>query len=164
MDSEGRERTLRRRPRGDTQKRDRRDLGSLCRIRPRGTPVLVQHDSTASGPSNERFPLVDERVRLCGGSVCVGWAIWEWPAILVEAEFHAVWKNPAGEIFDDHERAMRAPRGPFGSGHAARTKCSLLPWFRQEVQTMLRRLVSPRSSTAGVGGPRVEERLLLHLR
>jgi hypothetical protein len=29
-----------------------------------------------------------------------GWAIWEWPKVFIEAEFHAVWCSPTGEFLD----------------------------------------------------------------
>lgn len=29
-----------------------------------------------------------------------GWQLWEWPHVLVEAEFHAVWVSPQGEMID----------------------------------------------------------------
>jgi len=30
----------------------------------------------------------------------VGWQIWEWPDVLAEAEYHAVWESPKGEWLD----------------------------------------------------------------
>jgi hypothetical protein len=30
----------------------------------------------------------------------LGWCIWEWPGILLNAEFHACWLSPEGEIID----------------------------------------------------------------
>jgi hypothetical protein len=30
----------------------------------------------------------------------LGWTIWEWPSTMIEAEFHAVWRSPAGELID----------------------------------------------------------------
>lgn len=29
-----------------------------------------------------------------------GWQLWEWPHVLVEAEFHAVWQSPQGQMID----------------------------------------------------------------
>lgn len=33
-----------------------------------------------------------------GGRMLCGWQLWEWPCVLVEAEFHAVWLSPRGEM------------------------------------------------------------------
>ncbi len=46
------------------------------------------------------FAIVDKQVRDKGGSICCGWQIWEWPTVYIEAEFHAVWKDAAGELHD----------------------------------------------------------------
>ncbi len=41
-----------------------------------------------------------EKVKADGGEIVFGWSIWEWPEVLRTAEFHAVWKSPAGELMD----------------------------------------------------------------
>ena len=33
-----------------------------------------------------------------GGRMLCGWQLWEWPQVLVEAEFHAVWLSPQGRM------------------------------------------------------------------
>ncbi|SEJ01382.1 SEC-C metal-binding domain-containing protein [Frateuria terrea] len=33
-----------------------------------------------------------------GGRMLCGWQLWEWPRVLVEAEFHAVWLSPGGQM------------------------------------------------------------------
>jgi hypothetical protein len=43
---------------------------------------------------------VRERVRLSGGTAAFGWCIWEWPRILLTAEFHTVWQTPDGQLVD----------------------------------------------------------------
>jgi hypothetical protein len=32
--------------------------------------------------------------------VLFGWQLWEWPNVLIEAEFHAVWHAPDGRLID----------------------------------------------------------------
>ena len=44
-----------------------------------------------------------------GGSIQYGWLIWEWPTIMIEAEFHAVWVTPQGALKD-------ITPNPFGMG------------------------------------------------
>ncbi len=41
-----------------------------------------------------------EKVIHDGGAVRFGWSIWEWPKILLTAEFHAIWVSPEGELID----------------------------------------------------------------
>ena len=38
----------------------------------------------------------------------VGWAIWEWPGVFIEAEFHAVWASPEGQLVDFAPRSLRS--------------------------------------------------------
>lgn len=49
---------------------------------------------------NECFEAVEKQVLECGGEVVYGWQVWEWPLVMVEAEFHAVWCSPEGELID----------------------------------------------------------------
>ena len=46
------------------------------------------------------FPVVERRVQEQGGEICYGWRIWEWPEVMLEAEFHAVWKDAEGHLHD----------------------------------------------------------------
>jgi hypothetical protein len=41
-----------------------------------------------------------EKISHDGGSIRFGWMIWEWPEVLLTAEFHAVWVSPTGELVD----------------------------------------------------------------
>ena len=42
------------------------------------------------------FPLVECMVAREGGRLVLGWALWERPGFLIEAELHAVWQQPQG--------------------------------------------------------------------
>ncbi len=46
------------------------------------------------------FTTVPLQVQEHGGQVIVGWAIWEWPDVVIEAEYHAVWQSPDGQLVD----------------------------------------------------------------
>ena len=59
----------------------------------------------ADGDINECFAAVSAHVKHHGGSVQHGWAFWEWPTVLVEAEFHAVWRRENGSLLDVAPRA-----------------------------------------------------------
>lgn len=56
-------------------------------------------------PYKEAIPLecyknVDAYVELNGGTSQLGWRIWEWTGVLIEAESHCVWKSPEGQLVD----------------------------------------------------------------
>ena len=40
------------------------------------------------------------KVEKNGGGFQYGWQIWEWPDVMIEAEFHAVWNSPQGILID----------------------------------------------------------------
>lgn len=42
-----------------------------------------------------------------------GWAVWEIPQIMIEAEFHAVWQRPDGELVDVNPRRPHETRITF---------------------------------------------------
>lgn len=52
------------------------------------------------GVRNDCFENVNRYVEENGGQRQLGWAIWEWPSVYVEAEFHAVWRSPTNNYFD----------------------------------------------------------------
>ena len=41
-----------------------------------------------------------EKLNHDSGSIVFGWTIWEWPQVLLTAEFHAVWESPSYELLD----------------------------------------------------------------
>lgn len=56
---------------------------------------------------NDCFVTVDRQVASNGGAPVFGWAIWEIPGVLIEAEFHAVWQQPEGTLLDMSARPLR---------------------------------------------------------
>lgn len=49
---------------------------------------------------NGCFSNVRAKAARDGGRMLCGWQLWEWPRVLVEAEFHAVWLSPDGEMVE----------------------------------------------------------------
>jgi len=45
-----------------------------------------------------------------GGEAVYGWAIWHWPGRWFEAEHHAVWRSPEGDLLDVTPQAGDPPR------------------------------------------------------
>ena len=64
------------------------------------SPCLVKCHPLNDKPTNECFSLIPEYVATNGGSQVIGWAIWEFSGVFIEAEFHAVWCSPTGKLVD----------------------------------------------------------------
>ena len=76
-------------------------LQALVReVVPDGTPVYVDVQAIEGAPSDECFVLVPEQVKRNGGDAVIGWSLWEWPSLFVEAEFHSVWRAPNDSLLD----------------------------------------------------------------
>lgn len=76
-------------------------LADLCAfLAPGIEPTYVVVRPIEGAPANECFPLVDATILRDGGSSMLGWSLWELPGVFVEAEFHAVWASPTGDLID----------------------------------------------------------------
>lgn len=75
-----------------------------------GQPQFVDVTPVADADPNDCFPVVERYARQHGGSVSYGWQIWEWPGVMVEAEFHAVHRSPAGALRDLTPKLLPTPR------------------------------------------------------
>lgn len=71
----------------------------LSKINSQEKPVYVICKYNNNDPKNECFPLVEAKVKAEGGERILGWQVWQ-EELIVEAEFHAVWKTPLGEFLD----------------------------------------------------------------
>lgn len=69
------------------------------KVSPGQTPVFLECEPV-NGKDQHCFLIVAERVAERGGELVHGWAIWVWTTVLIEAEFHAVWKDPEGNLHD----------------------------------------------------------------
>lgn len=63
-------------------------------------PVYLKVRPSNGAEVSECFPNVEKMISQAGGSMLCGWQIWEWSCVLVEAEFHAVWVSPEGELVE----------------------------------------------------------------
>lgn len=88
------------------------DVRRLCRkLGDVDEPVFVEVDARSDSGLNDCFADVDRQVAESGGSVQHGWLIWLQPGILIEGEFHAVWRRQDGTLRDvtfkqDRERTV----------------------------------------------------------
>ena len=65
------------------------------------TPVFIP----AAKPESGFLPLYcfensQAKAENSGGTVVLGWTIWEYPCVMIEGEFHAVWRSPDGDLVD----------------------------------------------------------------
>lgn len=63
-------------------------------------PMYLPVEPVPNGEINDCFSVVARHIEKNGGSIQYGWAIWFIPGLLMEAEFHAVWKAPDGHLVD----------------------------------------------------------------
>jgi len=75
-------------------------LAFASSIVPQGGPVYVECFPLPGKPPCECFPIVDGHVDSQGGIRELGWSIYLWPGVYIEAEFHSVWVDPSGERQD----------------------------------------------------------------
>lgn len=72
---------------------------NLCNeINPNELPVWVPIRTMKNALPSECFPNVENKIKKDGGEIQYGWAIWEWENVMIEAEFHAVWRSPEGRL------------------------------------------------------------------
>lgn len=77
------------------------DILMLCYgLDPTTRPGYVEIRPAPGARINRRFHNAQERVRTRGGTIQYGWRVWEWPGILLQADFHAVWAHPIGKYID----------------------------------------------------------------
>lgn len=67
--------------------------------------VVVKEDEWAT--VNECFPNVIRKVQNDGGEVVYGWQVWLWESVFIEAEYHAIWKSPTGDLIDITPKTCR---------------------------------------------------------
>lgn len=84
---------------------------SFCRsVVPNPNPVYVEVRPTAGAQERDCFSVVAEQIRTNGGEEQIGWIIWEWPKVFLEAEFHSVWRQPDGELLDITPHAVQTTK------------------------------------------------------
>ena len=73
----------------------------LCKKLPdEQAPVFLDLEPEFDAIVADCFFNVERKIARDGGSVQYGWCIWSEESILIEGEFHAVWKSPKGELVD----------------------------------------------------------------
>lgn len=70
--------------------------GDLSRSPLRSVPVYPKSWANVGNC----IPNVQRAIYKKGGTMLLGWRLWEWPCVFVEAEFHAVWQMKDGNLQD----------------------------------------------------------------
>ena len=71
----------------------------LCRhMRLTALPVRLTVSRPCDCEPGECFPNVERLIAREGGAIQYGWLLWERPGVMVEAEFHAVWRDSRGAL------------------------------------------------------------------
>jgi hypothetical protein len=73
----------------------------LCaELAPGQKPVFIRVEPSAEATQGNCVFNVPPHIEQFGGRMILGWCIWEWPGILLNAEFHACWLSPKEELID----------------------------------------------------------------
>ncbi|MFT2157590.1 hypothetical protein [Pseudomonas putida] len=84
-----------------TPKKITSDILALSRkINSDSQPQFIPFEECNLYLPSECFHNVDTHVESFGGRSVIGWQVWEWPGVFVEAEFHAAWETPEGNLVD----------------------------------------------------------------
>ncbi len=76
-------------------------LQSICaEVSPGHDPVFIDIEPLPEFPPDNCFFNVAEMVEREGGESVFGWAIYEWPRVWHEFQFHAVWRDCDGTYHD----------------------------------------------------------------
>lgn len=77
------------------------EVRSFCnQIVEKSIPFYLPVEPDSKSLKLECFPNVETFITKNGGSIQYGWRIGEWSGIMLEAEFHAVWRSPNGNYRD----------------------------------------------------------------
>jgi hypothetical protein len=83
----------------------------FCRsICPESTPLYIVLTAETGDKPVECVWNVRRRIASHGGEGVLGWKIWEWYGVMIEAEFHMLWRMPDGTLRDVTPNAISFDR------------------------------------------------------
>ena len=93
----------------------------ISKLNLKAPPVYVKVQPESGAIVSQCFPNVERKVLSSGGKMLCGGQIWEWPNVMIEAEFHAIWQSPEGDWVDitpkqDEEQTIlfaHTPKRPY---------------------------------------------------
>lgn len=78
-----------------------KEIITLCEdIEKRKSPFFVDVRPAQKALINECYENVRKQVKEEKGKIVYGWQVWEWPNVMIEAEFHAIWNQSNGGFLD----------------------------------------------------------------
>lgn len=83
---------------------------TFCKSISKTEPCWVPLQPLPGKSQKDCVNIVSDKVALSGGRQILGWAIWEWHNVLIEAEFHAIWESPDGRLVDLTPRPFKIPQ------------------------------------------------------
>lgn len=75
-------------------------LNFCLQVVPDAHAVLIKNEPFSGAEVMDCFSNVEMVIEQNGGRAVYGWAIWQVPGVYIEAEFHCIWENDAGEMLD----------------------------------------------------------------
>jgi len=69
-------------------------------ISPSSEPLYISPTPTDKDEPNECPINVQRHISEKGGQEVLGWQIWEWYGVMIEAEFHMLWRTTSNELKD----------------------------------------------------------------
>jgi hypothetical protein len=84
-----------------TQHKLKPSVLQFCRsIVPDQEPFYVSVQPLFGQSEDECFVIVPKHISTHGGKQVIGWYIEEWPKVMIEATFHAIWQTEDGRFVD----------------------------------------------------------------
>ncbi len=83
---------------------------NFCRQINNNQPFYVDVRFWEQSQAVDCFNNVNKYVELKGGDIIFGWAVWHHHRLMLEAEFHSVWKSPEGAYLDITPRPISFKR------------------------------------------------------
>ncbi|QES88847.1 SEC-C metal-binding domain-containing protein [Rhizosphaericola mali] len=63
-------------------------------------PILLDVEAEEGAEERDCFPVVQKKVEKEGGRMIMGWQIWQFKDLYIEAECHAVWEDKNEDLHD----------------------------------------------------------------
>jgi len=73
---------------------------NFCKQINNNQPFCVDVHLWEQSQTDDCFNNVNKYIELKGGDIIYGWTVWHHLRIMLEAEFHSVWKSPKGAYLD----------------------------------------------------------------
>lgn len=102
-----------------------------CQSITKETPRYIEILPTLGAEINNCFFNVKEQCENKGGQAILGWSVWEFPTVMIEFEFHAIWESPTGEQIDITPKPMEENKILFLPDNSKKFDYSK-PWIRTD--------------------------------